>query len=224
MSRVKTNGHRKSNGKAGKQGHRKGGAPGKLDEAAFAKAVENGTELWADVPDPVAWVRELRGYDVETGGEAKRLVTIGRDVEEYIGELEGEYNFYYRHCTADAGPIPDAVFGRFCDSLRDGTKTRIDGDGHPREVMRRLADGSDYGPIEDYSPPCFLRPMLKAGRALYAQEKGVRRPGREKLRRFIRDNRERVMEHSGLFSDGFGFWYRDDKSEYGICIVLALGA
>jgi len=70
MSRIKPKGHKKSNGRAGRHGYRKGGAPREFDEAAFAKAVENGTRLWADVPDPVAWVRELRGYDDEPSGEA----------------------------------------------------------------------------------------------------------------------------------------------------------
>jgi len=41
---------------------RGGDTPG-LDWEAFNKAVEAGTKLWADVPDPVAWVREIRGVD-----------------------------------------------------------------------------------------------------------------------------------------------------------------
>ena len=32
-----------------------------FDEDAFANAVEEGTELWRDVPDHVAWVRDVRG-------------------------------------------------------------------------------------------------------------------------------------------------------------------
>jgi len=35
--------------------------PTEFDEAAFTEAVEEGTKLWADVPDHVAWVREMRG-------------------------------------------------------------------------------------------------------------------------------------------------------------------
>ena len=32
-----------------------------LDMEAFERAIEEGTKLWADVPDHVAWVREMRG-------------------------------------------------------------------------------------------------------------------------------------------------------------------
>jgi hypothetical protein len=33
------------------------------DEKEFEDAIEKGTRAWADVPDAVAWVRELRGND-----------------------------------------------------------------------------------------------------------------------------------------------------------------
>jgi hypothetical protein len=33
----------------------------KFDEAEFAKLTANGTKAWADVPDPAAWVADLRG-------------------------------------------------------------------------------------------------------------------------------------------------------------------
>ena len=45
----------------------KGEAPGGLDMEAFAEAVGQGTKLWADVPDPVAWVREVRGCGSKGG-------------------------------------------------------------------------------------------------------------------------------------------------------------
>jgi len=32
-----------------------------FDEDAFGRAVEEGTILWRDVQDPVAWVRDIRG-------------------------------------------------------------------------------------------------------------------------------------------------------------------
>ena len=32
-----------------------------LDMKAFAAAVEEGTKLWRDIPDHVAWVRDIRG-------------------------------------------------------------------------------------------------------------------------------------------------------------------
>ena len=38
--------------------------PPVLDLEAFALAVEEGTKLWQDVPDHVAWVRDLRGAEV----------------------------------------------------------------------------------------------------------------------------------------------------------------
>ena len=154
--------------------------------------------------------------------KAKVMVTVERDIDEYISELEDAHNSYYRHSMADVEQIPDAVFEWFCESLRDGTKTRIDGDGHPQEVFRRLMDESDYGAIEGFSPSAFLCHVLKAGRKLYAEENGGRKPGRKKLRQYIRNNRERCMEHSGL-RDGILFWYRDDKSDYGISIALSLG-
>ena len=37
--------------------------PAELDLNAFNLAVEAGTKLWQDVPDPVAWVREVRGVE-----------------------------------------------------------------------------------------------------------------------------------------------------------------
>jgi hypothetical protein len=33
------------------------------DEAELEAAIEKGTRAWADVPDAVAWVREMRGDD-----------------------------------------------------------------------------------------------------------------------------------------------------------------
>jgi len=151
------------------------------------------------------------------------MVTLNRDVEEYIGELETAYNFHYRHCPVDSGQIPDAVFERFCGDLRDGTKASIDGDGLPSEVIRRLADEGDYGPVEGYEPEQFLYPLLRAGLALYAGEKGGGRPGREALRLYIRGHREECMERSGL-RDDILLWYRDEAGGYGISIALTLGA
>jgi hypothetical protein len=40
-------------------------SPASLDMEAFERAVEAGTKLWQDVPDPVAWVRSIRGASDE---------------------------------------------------------------------------------------------------------------------------------------------------------------
>jgi len=35
------------------------------DEEELEAAIEKGTRAWADVPDSVAWVREIRGHSDE---------------------------------------------------------------------------------------------------------------------------------------------------------------
>ena len=138
-------------------------------------------------------------------------------VETYIEWLGQQWELETRNRGLD---IPGPVFDWFCNALVNGDIDLGD-DISPNVVIRKLAEESDYGPIEGYDTDEYLRHLLQAGRELYAKGNGEETPDDEALRQYIRAHREDCMEHSGL--DGsIEFWYRDDDSEYGISITLDL--
>jgi len=158
-------------------------------------------------------------------------IIIRRDSGEYAEELELAWEDWVKPVTASNGvEMPEVIWEQLVTGIQDGTIRELRIDSHPRAVMEHMAENGDWGSIESYSPRCFLWPMLRVAREMYAEEytagtiNGRKKPNADDIEMFVRNNKTEVMERWGEFPVGRReFWYTDESSGYGIGICLSLG-
>ena len=157
-----------------------------------------------------------------------RLITIGRDPDDYADEAERAWRDYdgTEGAASSRGgkAVPAAVMERVLSDIRDGHVSHIPGDGRPRELFETVAANADFGPIESVWGGVVLRYALPAAERLCA-ERGASLPHDESARkRFFRENAPEIMGlWGGLSLGGEAFWYEDRKSEYGVGVCVSTG-
>ena|GEM_PF-4946236 len=153
------------------------------------------------------------------------MITIQRDENEYVEELEAARRDWGDLKGTNGKVVPDAVWERLLTDISDGCIRTISSDSHPRAVLEDMTESGVWGPIESFPKQKNLFPLLKAARELWLLRRHeLKFPTPKDIRDFIRAHPEEVMERWGEYTrGGSDFWYPDPSGKYGIAICTHYG-
>ena len=156
------------------------------------------------------------------------MITIQRDENEYVEELEAACRDWGILMGTNGRVIPDAVWDRLLTDISDGCIRTISSDGHPRAILEDITENGVWGPIETHNKQRYLWPMLRIARTLYKDYYKIfinvrKEPTKAELMTFVLNHPEVMDEFVRQTPYTIVCWYTDHDSEYGVGLCLKYG-